>query len=152
MNIKSYFIKINGEQVAVTEEVYHAYKRPAWVERKRRNRETRCRDNDGNRCMKDCQLCDKQRNGGNLSLDKFAEDGYEIADLIDVTEVVAEKMLKEALHAAIEQLSDDERQIIDSAFQGKSERTAAMVLGLPRNTFVYRRDKIVDKLRRILSA
>ena len=37
------FIEIDGEQVAVTEEVYRAYKRPLWVERKRKERESRCR-------------------------------------------------------------------------------------------------------------
>jgi len=150
MESKQRYININGEQIAVSEEDYLNYKRPIWAERKRREREIRCRDIKGNRCMKDCRLCDKQRDGGNLSLDKFAEDGYEIADLIDITEIVADKMLKEALRKAVAELTDNERKIIDVAFQGKSERDTATELGIPRKTFVYRRDKIVDKLRKIL--
>ncbi|NMB11452.1 MAG: hypothetical protein GX977_04105 [Firmicutes bacterium] len=34
------FIEIGGEQIPVTEEVYLAYKRPLWRERKRKERET----------------------------------------------------------------------------------------------------------------
>jgi len=34
--IEQRFITIDGVGIAVTEEVYRAYKRPAWVERKRR--------------------------------------------------------------------------------------------------------------------
>jgi len=151
MSKKSYFIIINGEQISVTEEVYQAYKRPVWAERKRREREARCRNDNGNRCVKDCRLCGKQRDGGNLSLDKFAEDGYEIADLIDITEIVAEEMLKKALREAVKRLSDNERRIIEIAFQGYAEREAAAKLGLSRNTFVYRRDKIVSKLKKALS-
>lgn len=33
---KDRFIKINGKEIPVSEDVYFAYKRPAWAERKRR--------------------------------------------------------------------------------------------------------------------
>ena len=33
---KDYYILIDGEKVPVSEEVYRAFKRPAWTERKRR--------------------------------------------------------------------------------------------------------------------
>ena len=32
---KDRFIKINGKEIPVSEDVYFAYKRPAWTERKR---------------------------------------------------------------------------------------------------------------------
>ena len=83
-------------------------------------------------------------------MEQFAEDGYEIADLFDVTEVVEEKMLIEALRKAVAGLPEDEQRIIAVAFQGKTEREAAQEAGLPRNTFIYRRDKIVGKLKNIL--
>jgi len=39
---KERYIKINGKEIPVTEEVYRAYKQPAWAEHKRKEREKRC--------------------------------------------------------------------------------------------------------------
>ena len=148
---KQRYIEIDGESVPVTEEVYLAYKRPLWAERKRYERESRCRDENGNRCMDDCRLCDKKRDGGDLSFEKCVEDGHEAADTFDLSEYVEEKLLKEALGKAVASLTDDERRLIEAAFNGKPERDNAAELGIHRNTFVYRRDKIVEKLREMLT-
>ena len=51
---KDYYICIKGEKVPVTEEVYRAYCRPVWAEKKRKEREQRCRNADGSRCAGDC--------------------------------------------------------------------------------------------------
>jgi len=68
------YVEVDGEMVAVSEEVYQAYKRPLWKERKRKERDLRCLDENGYRCTKDCRLCDKERTSRVLSLNKFAED------------------------------------------------------------------------------
>ena len=53
------YIYIDGEKIPVTEEVYRTYKRPIWREHKRQERE--------------------RENGITpLSLERFAEDGYDI--------------------------------------------------------------------------
>jgi len=36
------YIEIDGQQIPVTEESYRVYKRPAWAEHKRKEREKRC--------------------------------------------------------------------------------------------------------------
>ena len=151
MGSKQRFIIIDGESIPVTEEVYLAYKRPLWAESKRREREKRCHDESGSRCMGDCRLCDDQRDGGYLSYEKCLEDGHEFVDLFNLSEYVEDKMLKEALRAAVASLPTNEQQIIEIAFDGKPEREAATVLGIHRNTFVYRRDKVVEKLRKMMT-
>ena len=71
MDNQQRYIEIEGQQIPVTEEVYRAYKRPAWAEHKRQERAKRCRDENGNRCTKDCRLCEKSRERSTLSLDRF---------------------------------------------------------------------------------
>ena len=79
------------------------------------------------------------------------ESGFEIADKSLVDEIVADKLLLDELYAALDELSDDERSLIDALyFEEKSERTAAFERGVQRNTVVYHRNKILDKLRKIL--
>jgi len=88
---KKLYIEIDVEQIPVTEEVYRAYKRPLWAEHKRKERAKRCRDENGNRCKKSCRECSKLRDGSDLSLEKFTDDGFEIASSVDVAELVADK-------------------------------------------------------------
>ena len=56
---KQYYLDIEGEQVAVSKEVYLAYMQPVWREQKRVERQKRCIDENGRRCMKDCSQCPK---------------------------------------------------------------------------------------------
>jgi len=117
---KQRFIEIDGQKITVAEESYRAYKRPAWAERKRIERAKRCVISDGRgrtkRCTDDCSKCDKQRTGSVLSLDRFINDGYEIADTVDLAELVADKLLLEQLVAALDELEPDERSLIDALF------------------------------------
>lgn len=94
-------LKIDGQQIPVTEEVYRAYKQPLWAEHKRKERKKRCITGNGKggtkRCTKDCRTCEKKREGSILSLDKFADDGYEVTDTVDLFELVSDKLLLEQL-------------------------------------------------------
>lgn len=54
---KQYYLDIEGEQVAVSKEVYLAYMQPVWREQKRQERQKRCIDENGRRCMRDCSQC-----------------------------------------------------------------------------------------------
>ena len=125
-----YYIIIDGEKVLVSEEVYRAFKRPAWTERKRR----------------------KVRSERERSLDMFMDDGFDIPSgdpLVD--EIVEDKLLFDMLMSALDKLTDNERKlIIDLFFEKKSERTAAAERGVQRNTVVYHKNRILDKLRKIL--
>ncbi|KAB2953744.1 sigma-70 family RNA polymerase sigma factor [Heliorestis acidaminivorans] len=147
---KEYFLTIDGQEIPVTEEVYRAYKRPVWTERKRKEREKRCRDEKGNRCTKDCSKCDRDRTGSVLSLDKFIEDGFEVTDSIDVAELIADKLLFEELATALNELDPKNRRIAELYGEGLSEREIAAKVGLSQKGVNKRKPKIFDQLRQQL--
>ena len=145
------FIGIDGEQIPVTEDVYRADKRAAWTERKRKEREKRCVISNGRgktkRCTDDCTKCDKQRTGSVLSLDKFIEDGFEIADTVDIADLVADKLLLEELYAALDELDPENRRIVELFSMGKAEREIAKCIGRSQKTVNNRKPKIFAQLR-----
>lgn len=147
---KEYYLPIDGQEIPVSEEVYRAYKRPLWAEHKRKEREKRCRDENGHRCTKDCSKCDKQRTGSVLSLDKFNEEGFEVADSVDIAELVAEKLLLEELVVALNELDLQNRRIAELYGEGLSEREIAAQVGLSQKGVNKRKTKIFNQLRQRL--
>lgn len=147
MDNQQCYIEIDGQQIPVSEEVYRAYKRPAWAEHKRKEREKRCRDDNGNRCTGDCSNCDKQRTGSVLSLDRFTDEGFEVSDTVDLTELIADKFLFEELYAALEELDPDNRRIMELFSIGKSEREIATDIGLSQKAINKRKTKLFSQLR-----
>ncbi|MCF6095123.1 sigma-70 family RNA polymerase sigma factor [Microaerobacter geothermalis] len=127
---KKYFIELNGRQIPVSKEVYYAFKRPAWKERKRR----------------------QIRAEKELSLEAFADAGFEIPSsqaLVD--EIVEDKLLLDMLSKALSELTDDERFLIDELFyQEKPERMVAKDTGVSQNTVNYHKNRILEKLRMLL--
>ena len=127
---KDYYIIIDGEKITVTEEVYRAFKRPVWAERKRRavRREREC------------------------SLDALTENGFEAASrdaLVD--EIVADRLILEQLFAALSELTGDERALIDALyFKEKSEREYAAESGVPHPTVHSRKNAVLKKLKTLL--
>lgn len=147
MDNQQRYIEIEGQQILVTEEVYRAYKRPAWAEHKRQERAKRCRDENGNRCIRDCRLCEKSREGSTLSLDRFSEQGFEPADYVDIDELIAEKELYQELCLALDELDPDNRRIAELFSMGKSEREIAADIGLSQKAINKRKTKIFAQLR-----
>ncbi len=126
---KKYHIKINGQLIPVTEEVYQAFKRPAWREQKRRQI----------RAQKE------------LSLEVLAETGIEFSSGEELAETVEKKLLAEMLTEALSQLTDDERRLIYELFYNeKSERKIAQETGLSKTAIHKRKEKILAKLKKIL--
>ena len=125
---KEYFIELNGRKIPVSKEVYDAFKRPAWKERKRR----------------------QVRAEKELSLEAFADAGFEIPSsqaLVD--EIFEDKLLLDMLSKALSELTDDERFLINELFyQEKSERTVARETGLPQKTINNRKRAIINKLKK----
>ena len=144
------YLNINGEKIAVTEEVYREYMRPIWTAHKRQEREKRCQGKSGNRCMNDCSACIKDYTGRPLSLEQCVEDGFDVADSIDIGEVVANKLLHEALHTALDQLEPKNRQIAELFAAGFSEREIAAKVGLSQKGINGRKQKIFAELREYL--
>ena len=62
-----------------------------------------------------------------------------------IAELTEDAELLRALYAKLNELDPEGRLICQLIMEGKSERGKKM--GLSRNTFVYRRDKLLQKLR-----
>jgi len=145
---KQKYFWFDGVNIPVTEEVYRAYYRPVWSEKKRIEREQRCRNVDGNRCTDDCERCDKTPDGGILSLDKFTEEGYEPAASVSVEEIVMEKLLMDELCAALSELSEDERSLIyDFYFEEQSERDIAAKRSVSQPFVHKKRKRVLKKIK-----
>ncbi|MFC5543312.1 hypothetical protein ACFPOH_16500 [Ureibacillus suwonensis] len=130
---KEYYILIDGEKVPVSEEVYRAFKRPVWAEKKRRQRE--------------------QENGTTpLSLDAFTKAGLNIpSDQALIDEIVEDKLLLDMLFEALATLTDDERNLIDALYFNEQTIREYARLNNTNHTNVIRRHKrIIEKLRTIL--
>lgn len=151
---KDYYLPIAGQEIPVTEEVYRAYWQPVWAERKREEREKRCLISNGQgktkRCMEDCSKCDRQRTGSILSLDKFAEDGYEVSSSLDMEELVAEKLLLEELAAALSELDPINKRIAELYGEGMSERQISEMVGLSQKAVNKRKVRIFSRLHQHL--
>jgi RNA polymerase sigma factor (sigma-70 family) len=145
------YIEIDGEQITVTEEQYRAYKRPLWAEHKRRERESRCRDAAGVRCKKtefECRNCPNGRSGRTLSLEQFADEGFEIPDYSEPLESLMTALIHDELDAALSALEAESYQIIKMLFfEGLTERQTADRIGLSQKGVNKRKHKILEQLR-----
>lgn len=126
---KGYYIPINGKDVEVTKEVFDAYMRPVWREKKRQ----------------------AVRAGKERSMDYFegGADSFPSRERL-VEDIAEDKILLEGLFSALETLTEDDRELIDALyFREQSERAYAREINVPRTTITYRRDKVIKKLRKI---
>lgn len=129
---KERYIWIKGVNVPVTEEVYRVYKQAEWREEKQ----------DTVRADKEC------------SYDFMLEydfDGQAVAGQTLVDEIVEDKLLLAMLLAALDELTTNERILIDALFyQEKSEREVAGEIGLSQKAINKRRHRILEKLRNLM--
>jgi RNA polymerase sigma factor (sigma-70 family) len=125
---KQFYILVNGEKIPCDEATYRAYKRPIWTEKKKKQRDT----TDG---------------VIPLSLDALMEDGFDAADGTDLTGIIHDKMLLDALFAAVSELTPAEQDLIrDIFYLGKTERQIAAALGLSQKAVNKRKAKALGKL------
>ncbi len=130
---KTYYLYVKGQKVEVSEEVYRAYVQP---ERKQRMREHRAKEKISV-----------------MSLEALSEKGFELEDgtqdfesgLIE-NEEHTEEISK--LHAAIEQLSERDRQIVQLYFfESKTQQEIADVLGVSQQAVQKRLDKVLGRIK-----
>lgn len=147
MENKQYYITIKEERIPVTEEVYRAYKRPIWAERKRIERGRRCVNSKGHRCMNDCSKCPNERRGRVLSLDKLSADGYDIPSSSDVESAFMDAMLLKELITALGELAPDNQKILEMFSHGHSEREIAEAVGMSQKGVNKRKARLFAQLR-----
>lgn len=150
--VKNYYLIIEGQEVAVTEEVYRAYKRPVWAEHKDNERKKRCRIGNGKgglkRCTEDCSECKNTKEGSDLSLEGLEEAGYSIEDQSqNVAEEVERKILKEGLLMLLEELGPKSHRICELFMAGYSKREIARRMDIQQSSFEYQFKKLMIYLR-----
>ena len=150
------YIKKSKSWVDVNKEFYTNYYRDINAYRKRQQEHGRCVCPASKHylCDMDCLICPYAKAGDQLSLDNTVSDsdGNEkswLDDMSDesaaIAEVLEDAELLRALYAKLNELDPEGRLICQLVMQGKSERDCGKEMGLSRNTFVYRRDKLFQQ-------
>ena len=155
------YLKALHQWVPVSKTDFDNYYRDVNAYRRRQQEHGRCVCPASKRylCDMDCCACRFHKGGDELSLDYTVtdENGNEKSwldeledDSPSIQSVLEDRNLLNALHARLDELDPDGRLICELIMQGYPERTAAEKLGLSRNTYVYRRDKLLTLLREAL--
>ena len=149
MNDNQFFIGINGQRVAVSEEIYLAYYRS-----KRRDRyyeqdiktETAIRDKNGRVIG--------YAPGKEDSLERLLDAGEDFADGHAGTEdMVMHSFMLEQLRAALDKLPEDDRALIEALFfDGVTEREYAAITGIAQKNVNKKKQRILLRLKNILSS
>lgn len=130
------YIRIRGQLVTVTKEVYYTYYHMA----------RQCRtqiEKDGRRQVTSYDALDT--NDG-LGVELLKDDRSP-----SVEDMAISHILSEQLHRCIAQLSPAEQKIITALFfENLSERRAAQLLGVPPMTIHDRKIRVIKKLRKMM--
>lgn len=125
---RQYVIRVDGQDIEVTEEVYRAYKRSMWNERSRY----------------------RFRMEHEVSMDAMRESGMELAnDDALVEDIVADKIMLETLFVALQSLAERERNLIHALYvEEKTVREVAGVLGISHSSVHERKERILKKMKK----
>lgn len=162
-NKHKFIIKVRGEEVEVSEEVYRAYVRPVRAEQRRKRREWKCNvlsKNGGHyvRCNKNCETCAYYQSGHNtlgnkLSLDRMADEGVDLGDPAqDVETLYIEKETKreeiKKLREAISSFTEKEQEIIKLLyFENKTLGEVAKIFAVSHQAISKKAKKIIKKIK-----
>lgn len=155
------YLKDLHQWVPVNKTEYDDYYRDINSYRRRQQEHGRCVCPASKRylCDMDCWTCRFRKAGDELSFDSdfTDEDGNKKSWLDDLADdapsaqsVLEDRELLNALLCSLDELDSDGRRICELLMQGCPERAAAAMFGLSRNTFTYRRDKLLAALREAL--
>ena len=131
---KEYFLFVDGNKIKVSEELYHAYLQE-------KNHENYWKQMD----MKNHLLL----------FSSYDHDGHFeeniIDEKIDIEKIVQTHIMIDAVRAAISKLNAEEREIIEKLYYDEeSVRSVAKNNNISHPALIKRRNKIFDKLRKIL--
>ena len=161
-NDKQYYIYLRStkERVPCTKEEFDNYYRDINAFRQRQQYHGKCVCPQSKRltCDMDCETCPFYRNDTfSLEYTVCDDEGNERAKADEIADSSAtvdtyleEEELYHALHALIQTLTPEEQKICSAIMDNLSERSAATALGMSRNTYVYRKDKILERLKNSL--
>ncbi len=136
----TYYIEIDDQKIPVTEAVYRAYKRPAWKEKKTKQRQ-RAKGTGGPDCT-------KAVGAAPLSIDRMLDDGLDLPESgSSLEDTVIMNILIKELWKALAQLAPKDRQILELFGDGLSDRKISAEIDMPQTTVSYRRKVLLKTLR-----
>lgn len=160
---KTRTLKIRGQEVEVSEEVYRAYIRPIRAEQRRKRREWKCMklsETGGYyvRCKDRCENCPYYLAGNNamgnkLSLDRMSDEGVDLEDKsadVESAYIENETQAEEYtnLHTAIATLTQKQQEIVRMIyFEGKTQEEVAGILGVTHQAISNLNQKILKKIK-----
>jgi len=133
---KEYQIKVQGQLVPVTEEVYLTYYRM-------KRRELHLEEKDTAHGVFSYNVLDSGETNG--------EDA--IPDLVSprVEDIAVDKLLAEKLHQCLKQLTKEEQELIFMLFfQNKSEHEVSKKTGIAQKTIHNRKARILTRLKKLM--
>ena len=152
---KQYYLMINGRKEPVSEEVYRVYKRPVWQEKKRVQRNMRCRDGSNIRCDKDCNECEFARfhggsAGSDISIEGLLDAGADIASDIDILDVIEERLRAAEIRQSLMEFDEKSRTIAVMLYEGYKQNEIAEYLGISPAAVYKRLKKMRKSLKKFL--
>ena len=152
---KQFYLTINGMKVEVSEEVYREYKKPVWKEKKRKQRNMRCRDGNCIRCHEDCTFCEYARQqggsqGSDISLEAHMALGADIAADYDLMEYVEEKRRSESIRAEIMKFEETDKMIAAMLMEGYKQKEIAISVGVEPYDVNRRIKRMQKKLKKFI--
>ena len=156
-NERKIYLKDLHQWVPVSKTDYDNYYRDINAYRPRQQEHGRCVCPANKRylCDMDCWTCRFHKAGDELSLDYTVtdEDGNEKSWLEDLPDdrlstqsVMEDRELLDTLLHKLDELDPEGRRICELVMEGRSERDCGKEMGMARNTFVYKRDKLFAAL------
>jgi len=130
-------IRSGNEEVRmeVTEEEYLKYYRPWWQQKKKEQRNREAMEKNGY-----TEESYEEWKENDMREELFAEDTEELAE---------KRMLREVLREALDDLMPEERELAEKVFgEEMSVYEYARVNGQNRRTLDFRKNKVLEKLRR----
>lgn len=151
------YLKDLHQWVPVSKTDFDNYYRDVNAYRRRQQEHGRCVCPASKRylCDMDCCTCRFHKGGDELSLDYTVtdEDDNEKSWLEDLPDdrpsaqsVMEDRELLDTLLHKLDELDPEGRQICELVIEGRSERDCGKEMGMARNTFVYKRDKLFAAL------
>lgn len=130
---KTFYLFVKGQRVEVSDEIYHAYVKPEDYQRKREER--------------------AKEKVNIASIEQLSEKVFEIEDtsqdfVTDLIETEARSEEVEKLHAAIEQLSERDKQVVQLYyFEGKTQKEIATIFGISQQALQKLLMRILVRLK-----
>lgn len=151
------YLKDLHQWVPVSKTDFDNYYRDINAYRRRQQEHGRCVCPASKRylCDMDCCTCRFHKGGDELSLDYTVtdEDSNEKSWLEDLPDdrpsaqfVMEDRELLDTLLHKLDELDPEGRRICELVMDGRSERDCGKEMGMARNTFVYKRDKLFAAL------